>query len=122
MAAALKKVAVNISSSGDNTLVAGAGNIGGQAARIRVVALFLQAAGTVNAKFTSGNAAAGSNAALTGPIPMSATGAAINAQPMPQTPHAIEGHFETAPGELLNLNLSAPVQVSGWLVYTVVAA
>jgi hypothetical protein len=114
------KIAVNVSASGDTTLIAAPANIGGQPARIRVIGFFLQAAGTVNAKFYSGTSATGM--ALTGPMPMSATGPPIQGQPFHPTAHGPEGHFETNPGDPLTLNLSGAVAVTGWLVYQRVAA
>jgi hypothetical protein len=118
MAIGLTKIAVNVSASGDNTLVAAPANT---KQFFRVVAFFLQAGGSVNAKFTSGDGSLGSNTALTGPIPMTNGGPPIQGYTMPQTPHGIEGHFDTKPGERLNLNLSGNVAVTGWLVYAIVS-
>lgn len=99
-------VAISAASSGNNTLVAAtAGH------RIRVLSYTLVATSAVNAKFQS--AASGTD--ITGLMTM-ATGVPIS--PAFQR----EGHFETVTGELLNLNLSGAVQVSGHLTYCLVQA
>jgi hypothetical protein len=96
---------IDAATSGDNTLVAaaGAGN------KIRVHALYLVAAGTVNARFESG----ASGTALSGQMNLVAnTGFVLPFNPV--------GWFETAANTLLNLELSAAVSVDGSMVYTVV--
>jgi hypothetical protein len=113
--AGLVKIPVSVSSSGDTQLVAAPG----ANKYIRVVSLFLQAGGSVNAKFYSGSSATGT--ALTGAMPMTNGGPPIQGLPMPQTPHGIEGHFDVQPNQALTLNLSGSVQVSGWLTYAVMA-
>jgi hypothetical protein len=95
---------VDAAASGNNTLVAA---VTGK--RIRVTALLLVSAGTVNATFQSG----AGGTALTGAMPLVAN-AQIN---VPGIPH---GMFETAVGALLNLNLSAAIAVRGFLKYVLV--
>jgi len=98
-------VALDVATSGDNTLVAaaGAGN------KIRVHQLLLVSAGTVNARFESG----AGGTALTGQMNLVAnTGFVLPFSPI--------GWFETAANTLLNLELSAAVSVDGVLAYTVV--
>lgn len=97
--------AIDAATSGDNTLVAaaGAGN------KIRVHALYLVAAGTVNARFESG----AGGTALSGQMNLVAnTGFVLPFNPV--------GWFETAANTLLNLELSAAVSVDGSMVYSVV--
>ncbi len=93
--------AIAASSSGDNTIVAA---VTGE--RIRVLAFCIVAAGTCTARFEDG----AGGAALTGQISLSDT-SGVNSGYCPV------GHFETTPGTLLNLELSAAVSVAGWLVY-----
>ena len=69
------------------------------------------ATGTVNVRFESG----ASGTALTGVINLVAnTGFSAGASPW--------GHFETAGGQLLNLELSGATSVDGWLTYVLVPA
>lgn len=91
---------VNISSSGDNTIVAA---VAGK--RIVVVNYLIIAGGTVNATWKSGSTS------KSGPMPLIAnTGAA-----------APDGRwFKTGIGEALVLNLSSAIQVSGHLSYKLV--
>lgn len=91
---------INASTSGDNTIVAA---VTGK--KIRVLQYVLIAAGAVNARWQS--AAAGSY--LSGALPLAAQAGASAAFG--------GGLFETAAGELLNLELSAAIQVSGHLTY-----
>jgi hypothetical protein len=100
--AAVKYAKVAAASSGNNTLV---GAVVGK--KIRVLAYNLSAAGAVNAKFQT--AAGGTD--LTGLKYLAAAGG------MASAPYNEKGWFETAAGELLNLNLSAAVAVGGELVY-----
>lgn len=89
------------SSSGDNTLV---NAVGGK--KIRVLAAYLVANGTVNAKFQSG--ASGTD--LTGlAYCVTNSGVVLPFNPI--------GWFETAVATLLNLNLSGAVAVGGALTY-----
>ena len=96
----VKRAKIDCASSGDNTLVAAQ-----TAKKYVVMDVLAVAGGTVNIKFRSGTTD------LMGAIPLVA-----NAGFAPSEA-AQAGHFETAPGEALNLNLSAAVQVSGWVTY-----
>ncbi len=96
-----KFAVIDAATSGDNTLVAA---VSGK--KIRVVALFLVAAGTVNARFESG----AGGTALTGQMNLVAnSGFSLPFNPV--------GWFETAATTLLNLELSAAVSVDGCLTY-----
>lgn len=87
--------------SGDNTLVAAV-----TSKKIRVLALFVVSAGTVNVRFESG----AGGTALTGQMNLIAnTGFSLSYNPV--------GWFETASNTLLNMELSAAVSVDGSLVY-----
>lgn len=87
--------------SGDNTLVAAV-----TAKKIRVLALFLVAAGTVNVRFESG----AGGTALTGQMNLIAnTGFSL--------PYNPAGWFETASNTLLNMELSAAISCDGCLTY-----
>ena len=97
----IKRAVIDHATSGDNTLVSAV--IG---KRIRVVSLFLVAAGTVNVRFESG----ASGTALTGQMNLIAnTGFVLPFNPV--------GWFETAANTLLNLELSAAISVDGCLTY-----
>lgn len=96
---------IDAATLGDNTLVAG---VTGK--RIRVVSLFLIAAGAVTARFESG----AGGTALTGQMVLAANGGF-------SLPYNGEGWFQTASGALLNLELSAGVSVDGSLSYVEVA-
>lgn len=92
---------IDAADSGNNTLVAA---VAGK--KIRVLLLVLVAAGTVNVRLESG----ADGTAMTGQINLVVnTGFAPGFCPV--------GHFETAVGALLNLELSAAISVDGWLVY-----
>ena len=96
---------IDAATSGNNTLLSaqGSGN------KIRVHALYLVAAGTVNARFESG----ADGTALSGQMNLVAnTGFVLPYNPL--------GWFETAGNALLNLELSAAVSVDGGFQYTVV--
>lgn len=96
-----KYAVISGATSGDNTVVAA---VSGK--KIRVLALKFVAAGTVNVRFES----AAGGTALTGVESYVVnTGAVLNYNPV--------GWFETVSGELLNMELSAAVQVSGHLTY-----
>lgn len=100
-----KYALINTSSSGDTTLIAAV-----TSKKIRVVSYTLVCSGTVGIKFQSGTA----GTALTGVMEFTAqTGAAAGFNPF--------GHFESASGVLLALNLSAAVAVRGHLTYLEIA-
>lgn len=97
--------AVDVATSGNNTLVAaqGAGNM------ILVHQVFLMAASTVTVRFESG----ADGTALTGQVQLtSALGFVLPFSPI--------GWFRTAANTLLNLELSAAVSVDGVIAYSVV--
>jgi hypothetical protein len=100
----IKRAVINASSSGDNTVVAAVAS-----KKIKVIGALLVASGDVDVRFEDG--AGGS--ALTGVMSLAADG---NGFVLPQ---AFPGFhwFETSVNTLLNLELSAAVQVSGCLVY-----
>lgn len=100
-----KFVAIAASSSGNNTILAA---VTGK--HIRVLALYLVANGSVNAKWQSG--AGGTD--LTGLAYLIANSGMV----LPFNP---VGWFQTAVNTLLNLNLSGAVAVGGTLVYVEVA-
>ena len=101
-----KFAAIDAASSGDNTIVAA---VTGK--KIRVVALFLVAAGAVTVRFESG----AGGTALTGQMSLAANGGFA----LPYNP---VGYFETAAGELLNMELGGAVSADGSLVYELVEA
>lgn len=93
-----KYAVISANTSGDTTVVAA---VTGK--RIRAVAFALVAAGTVNVKFKRGSTD------ITGTMRLVEAGGIA---------HAFEGGlFQTNVGEALNINLSANVQVGGYLVY-----
>lgn len=96
---------IDAATSGDNTLVAAVAS-----KKIRVLSLFLIAAGTVNARFESGTG----GTALSGQMNLVANAGFV----LPFNP---VGWFETAVNTLLNLELSAAISVDGGLVYVEVA-
>ena len=97
-----KFAVIDAASSGDNTLVALVSS-----KKIRVLSLFMVAAGTVNARFESG---AGGGTALSGQMNLVAnSGFTLPFNPV--------GWFESGSGVLLNLELSAAISVDGCLVY-----
>lgn len=89
---------VDVSASGDNTLVAA---VAGK--RIRVLSMAVVAAGSVSVTFKSGST--------------DLTGAMSLSQGVPLESVSGWGAFQTAAGEALVLNLSGAVQTSGWLTY-----
>lgn len=99
--ATVKFVAIDAATRGDNTLLAAV-----TSKKIRVVSLFLVAAGTVNVRFESG----AGGTALTGQMNLVANTGFV----LPYNPG---GWFETASNTLLNLALSAAVSVDGSLSY-----
>ena len=97
-----KYAIIDAASSGNNTIQASAG----AGKKIRVLAAFLVAAGTVNARFES----AADGTALTGQMNLVVnTGFVLPFNPA--------GWFETADDALLNLELSAGVSVDGSVTY-----
>lgn len=100
-----KYAIIDAAALGDNTVVAA---VTGK--KIRVLSLFLVAAGAVTARFESG----AGGAALTGQMVLAANGGFS----LPFNP---EGWFETAAAALLNLELSAAVSVDGALTFVEVS-
>lgn len=96
-----KFAVIDAAAAGDNTLVAA---VAGK--KIRVLALFVVAAGTVNVRLESG----ASGTALTGQMNLIANTGFV----LPYNP---AGWCETGSAALLNLELSAAVSVDGALVY-----
>ncbi len=96
-----KFAVIDVAGSGNNTIVSAV-----TSKKIRVISLFLVAAGTVNTRFESG----ADGTALTGQMNLIAnTGYVLGPNEY--------GWFETAAGVLLNLELSAAVSVDGCLTY-----
>lgn len=95
-----KFAAITASSSGNTTVVAAV-----TSKKIRVIQYLVSASAAVNVKFRS--ATAGDKTGLVYLAASGGCGAAFN--PV--------GHFETASGEALQINLSAAVAVGGHLVY-----
>lgn len=93
---------VDAASNGDNTLVEA---VAGK--RLRVLAGHLTMTGTaVTIRFES----AAGGTALTGQMtPLQGTSISL--------PFCPVGHFQTAAGELLNLELGGAQSVDGWIVY-----
>ena len=97
----VKRAAIDVDSSGDNTIVAA---VTGK--KIYAISLFLVSAGIVNVRFESG----ASGSALTGQMNLIANvGFALN--------YNKGAWFETTAGALLNLELSAGISVDGSLSY-----
>lgn len=92
---------IDAATSGDNTLVAA---VTGK--KIRVLALYIVAAGAVNTRFESG----ASGTALSGQMNLTTNSGFT----LPYNP---VGWFQTAASALLNLELSGAVSVDGGLVY-----
>lgn len=101
----IKSAIITANTSGQTQIVAA---VPGR--RIRVVSYVLSFSGTVNAKFQSNSTDLTGSlyGVAAGVIPM-ATGESVIG--------GIQGQFETAPGEALNLNLSGAVAVGGHLKY-----
>lgn len=95
---------INVSGAGDNTLV-----VAHPTNRIKVLGLILMVSGDVDVRFENG----AGGGALTGVMSLAADG---NGFVLPVT---MPGYhwFETSVNALLNLELSAAVQVSGCIVY-----
>lgn len=92
---------IDAATSGDNTIVAAV-----TSKKIRVLSLFLVAAGTVNVRFESG----AGGTALSGQMNLIANTGFV----LPYNP---AGWFETAVNTLLNIELSGAVSVDGSLTY-----
>ena len=103
---AVSRAAISAAGSGDNTLVAAAAG-----KKIKVLGLFMVAAGDVDVRLESG----AGGAALTGVISLPADGNGFVLDIAPAGYH----WMETAASALLNLELSDAVQVSGAIVYRV---
>lgn len=100
----IKYAAIDAASSGNNTLVAA---VTGK--KIRILAVFMIAAGTATARFES----AADGTALSGQMTLAVnTGFCL--------PYSPDGWGETVVSELLNLELSAAVSVDGMIVYRLV--
>lgn len=96
-----KYAVIDTAALGDTTIVSA---VSGR--KIRVIAMFVVAGGTVTVRFESGTG----GTALTGQMSLAVnTGFAL--------PYNPAGWFETDPTTLLNLELSAAVTVDGSLVY-----
>lgn len=96
----LKHAVINCASSGDNTLVAA---VSGKL--IRVLAVLVMSDGTVDTRFESG----ASGTALTGQMPLLVNQGYAVSNPW--------GLFQTASNTLLNLELSAAINVHGWVSF-----
>lgn len=92
---------IDAATSGDNTIV---GTVGGK--KIRVLSLFMVAAGSVITRFES----TAGGTALTGQMNLTTNSGYV----LPFNP---TGWFETVSGELLNLELSAAISVDGSVSY-----
>lgn len=95
-------------SSGANAIVAA---VAGR--RIRVVGFLLSFSGTVNAKWQS------ASTDLSG-LYYGVANTVVEGAPFPEQIGGQSGHFETAQGAALNLNLSGAVAVGGHLAYILV--
>ncbi len=111
----MQSALVNVSTSGDHTIV----NADGNGRRIRVTAYKLTFAGTVTAQWWSGPSASGTQLDQI----YGAAGMDVEAAPMPpRTQGGIQqGRFETAGGQALVLNLSGAVAVGGHVVFEYVS-
>ncbi len=96
----LKHAVINCSTSGDNTIVAA---VSGKL--IRVLAVLVMSDGTVDTRFESG----ASGTALTGQMPLLVNQGYALSNPW--------GLFQTASNTLLNLELSAAINVHGVVCY-----
>lgn len=102
----VKRAPIAAATSGANTLLAA---VTGK--KIRILSLAMIGAGAVNAYFTSAAAGAVIFGGSTNKITVAAAGDGF------VLPHNPDGWFETVAGELLNLNLSGAVAVSGGFTY-----
>jgi DNA polymerase/3'-5' exonuclease PolX len=97
----VKYAIIDHAGSGDNTIVSAVAN-----KKIRVLNVMLVASAALTARFESG----AGGTALTGQMSLAAnSGFSSGYSPV--------GHFQTASGALLNLELSAASSVDGWIVY-----
>ena len=105
----IKRAAISVAASGDNTLVAAVSGL-----KIKVLGLVMYAAGDVLARLES----AAGGTALTGVIRMAGAGVGLGNDSI-ILPMAPPGYHwvETVAGQLLNLELGGAVQVSGFIVY-----
>lgn len=102
---AVKRAVVSASTQGDNSLVAA---VPGK--RIVVISGFFAASGGANTlTFESGT----DTGEVTGALDIIDNGNLF-------LPEAVYGHFETAKGEALNLQLTAATAVGGWINYITV--
>jgi hypothetical protein len=97
----VKRAVIDHATGGDNTLVAAVAS-----KKVRVLSVFLVAAGAVTVRFESG----ASGTALTGQMTVAANGVLV-------LPFNQFGWFETAVNTLLNLELGGAVSVDGALMY-----
>ena len=98
----VKFASVSVSSSGDNTVIAGVTGL-----KIKLLSVVLIANGTVNVKWRS------NTTDLSGPMPLIANSGFV----LPASSAAQGNYLQTATGQSLNLNLSAAVAVSGHISY-----
>ena len=96
-----KFAAITASSSGATTIVAAVSS-----KKIRVISYVVVANAAVNIKFQSSTG----NTDKTGLLYLGTNGGVSGA-------YALTGHFETASGDALNINLSSAVAVGGHLTY-----
>jgi hypothetical protein len=101
------RAVINVSSSGDNVLIAAASVPAGSC--VRVLAWQLVANGAVSATWKSGG-----GGVLWGPVQIGGYGQGANS---PSVLPGERGQFRTVKGEGLTLNLSGPVTVTGGVVY-----
>jgi len=99
--APIKRAAIAVASSGDNTVIAA---VSGK--KIRVLGYVISTTGTVTIRFEDG----AGGTALTGQMGAQSA-VAIQSGFLPH------GWFETSVGTLLNLELSAAISVAGHLIY-----
>ena len=100
----LTRIAINVSSSGDNLVVAG---VTGVSIGVREFCLVPAAAVSLTVK-------SGTSTSLSGGIPIGGTSGAPAALAGGYNP---QDHFVTNSGDGLNLYLSSGVAVTGWLIY-----
>ena len=100
----IKYAVIDAATSGNNTLVAA---VAGK--KIRILAVFMIAAGTVIARFES----AADGTAMSGQMNLAITSGFC-------LPFSEAGWGETVAGDLLNLELGGAVSVDGMLVYKLV--
>lgn len=101
-----KNIPINVSSSGDTTLIAAPGD----GRRIAVSHVHAQAAAAMNVTLKSGSTA------ITGPMPQAAGGGWVTPPPT----HTAQYWYICNNNEALVINLSAAVQLGGILWYDVI--